>query len=39
MDRPSSRFAHERGEFQMLLVFLGAIVATRERQNERIVAL
>jgi hypothetical protein len=29
----------ERGEFQMLLVLLRAIVAARERKDERIVAL
>ena len=29
----------ERGEFQMLLVFLWAVVAARERENQRVVAL
>ena len=29
----------ERGEFQMLLVLLWAIVAAREREDQRIVAL
>jgi hypothetical protein len=29
----------ERGEFQMLLVFLRAVVAAREREDQRVVAL
>jgi hypothetical protein len=29
----------KRGDFQMLLVFFWAIVAARQRENERIIAL
>ena len=29
----------ERGEFQMLLVLLRAVVAARKRQDQRIIAL
>src|SRR5271169_2922006 len=43
-DRGDLRVRHrdprvERSEFQMLLVLLWAIVATRKRQNQRIIAL
>ena len=29
----------ERGKFQMLLVLLGAVVAAREREDERVITL
>src|SRR5215471_7544338 len=32
-------FRIERGKFQMLLVFLWAVVAAREREDQRVVAL